>query len=384
MLILASLVYTGARYNWKIENIIEEIGKVINVKGTSANIEEVAAMDMTKIDLVPDKNKVNVPVPKGYVLSGASDENDVTKGAVIYEGTTAVTDANVAEEKLTRNQFVWVPVSAANVSRIYSEDAYGRKSGKDYTYGDSERKIVVWGKEPYVGLGSDCVEDQDYNVYGYTRNKIYEEMQKNYEETIESIKIYGGFYVGRYETGNLSQKKPVCVQYNEDISNQNWFTMYNKAQYLGGSAGVKSMMLYGSLWHEVIMWLIESKAKQYDEIALDSTNWGNYRNASFQYYNTYGATSTSLKGVRDETKLPTGAKAESDVGDWKRNCVNNIYDLAGNISEATQAGENYFDRYCRGGEYSEDGMYDQAGRGGLFAASNNYDTVGCRVHLIIL
>ena len=388
IIVIAILVCFGIKYNWKIANIVEEIGKVINISGTSAEIEEVAAMDMTKIDLVPDKNNVNVPMPKGYVLSGASDENDVTKGAVIYEGTTAVTDANVATEKTTRNQWVWVPVSAANVSRIYSEDAYGRKSGKLYEYSSSGRKASTEGGfEPGVSTFTDIENElylQQYNLYGYTRNKLYEEMQRNYEETIESIKTYGGFYIGRYETGNLSQRKPVCVQYNNDIADQTWYTMYNKAQYLGGSAGVKSMMIYGSLWDEVMMWLYESGAKSYAEIGDNSTDWGNYSNAIFSYYATSTSTSTSSKKSSTYQRLRTGAKAGASWDNWKRNCANNIYDLAGNVDELTQECDSgkLGKRGYRGGAYNVGGI-NEAGWRSHWSSTKSVDSIGCRVYFII-
>ena len=358
MLILAALIYVGIRQK---SGILEKIGKIV---GTKAEIEEVAAMDMTKVDLVPDKNKVNVPVPKGYVLSGASDENDVTKGAVIYEGTTAVTDSNVATAKTTRNQWVWVPVSATNVSRIYSEDSYGRKFGKLYEYssrGRTEGKTSSVEPGVLVSGGSADNEEnfQKYSVYGYTQSKLYDEMQKNYEETIESIKTYGGFYIGRYETGDLSKRKPVVKQYNEDIYGQTWYTMYSKAQYVGANASVKSMMIYGSLWDEVLMWLYESGAKSYYEIGENSEDWGNYYNADFYYYTTETATNTSHKasGFSNSKLLPTGARAILSSNNWKRNCANNIYDLAGNVYEFTQVYYVSIGRLLCGGMYDSQHGY---------------------------
>ena len=385
-IIIAILVFFRENYNWKIENIIEKIGKVINISGTRADIEEVVAMDMTKVDLVPDKNKVNVPVPKGYVLSGASDENDVTKGAVIYEGTAAVTDANVATERLTRNQWVWVPVPAANVSRIYSEDAYGRKSGKLYDYNSEGRTTNTDGAEPYVCLEKNDTEQsfQNYNLYGYTKSKLYEEMQKNYEETIESIKIYGGFYVGRYETGDLSQRKPVCMQYKEDLTLQNWYTMYSKAQYVGGSASVKSMMMYGSLFDEILMQLQEKGLKNWDEIGVDSTSWGNYYNAKYAYFGSADLKSPTWKEEGYFKVLPTGAKVGSDEDNWKRNLVYNIYDIAGNIWEWTQEGNNPSNRRTRAGSFAVNGDEYPVCFRGNYDPLNDVDFVGFRCFLIIL
>ena len=43
---------------------------------------------------------------------------------------------------------------------------------------------------------------------------------------IESIEKYGGFYIGRYETGDLTQEKAVVIKGNNDIANQNWYKMY--------------------------------------------------------------------------------------------------------------------------------------------------------------
>ena len=44
---------------------------------------------------------------------------------------------------------------------------------------------------------------------GMTPDKLYQELQQEFDDTIESIKRYGGFYIGRYETGNISTNEPV-------------------------------------------------------------------------------------------------------------------------------------------------------------------------------
>ena len=62
-------------------------------------------------------------------------------------------------------------------------------------------------------------------------------MQEEFDFTIESIRKYGGFYIGRYETGNLSSKTPVVQRMNTDISNQSWYTEYSKANNIYDMAG---------------------------------------------------------------------------------------------------------------------------------------------------
>ena len=49
--------------------------------------------DLTKVDIVYDTANVAVPVPKGYVASGADGEHTVNTRIVRYEGDTSVTKA---------------------------------------------------------------------------------------------------------------------------------------------------------------------------------------------------------------------------------------------------------------------------------------------------
>ena len=411
-IMIIAIVILAVTINEGIKNkigIFEKIGKLVETKG---KIEKVRTMDMNKVDLVPDKNNVNIPVPKGYVLSESEEENDVTKGAVIYEGTKrvvdTVTDANtqddVEQAKLTRNQWVWIPVK--DVSRIYREDEYGRKTGKLYDYGESSRTEKASNgsfTEPRIltdaTYGDVEKNFQQYNLYGYTRSKLYEEMQKNYEQTIESIETYGGFYLGRYEAGNLSKREPVEVQYNTDIGSQTWYTMYNKAQYLGANENVKSMMTYGSLWDEMLMWLIETDAKTYHEVGVDSKSWGNHHNSVFKYYATKDAEAKETLTEKVVTtdpdyvgkpeneqmggkRIPTGAITETNGG--KRNCANNLYDIAGNCWDWTQEGYSVSDRIGRGGCNFRPSTRSPAGSHGGITTAPLYPDISFRPHFNIV
>ena len=92
---------------------------------TSVQTVNTNEWDLTKVDIVYDTANVAVPVPKGYVASGADGEHTVNTGFVIYEGTGEVTNENAWNESCTRNQWVWVPVP--DISRIYETDSSGRK-----------------------------------------------------------------------------------------------------------------------------------------------------------------------------------------------------------------------------------------------------------------
>ena len=52
--------------------------------------------------------------------------------------------------------------------------------------------------------------------------KLQQQLQLEFNEMVESIDTYGGFYIGRYETGNLvatAGTEPVVVKGNSNISN---------------------------------------------------------------------------------------------------------------------------------------------------------------------
>lgn len=321
---------------------------------------DTAGWDTEKVDIVMDTENVPVPVPKGYVASGADGEHTVNTGFVIYEGSDPVTTENAWEQSKIRNQWVWVPVP--DPSRIYTRNSTnGKISSKVYTYSNSTAETNTartLGRSSAVEPGILSNYDNEryfarYNLQGMTREKLLEDLQVELEATIESIEKYGGFYIGRYETGNVgtSYKKPVVQRMNTNIHTVTWYKSYTDLKNLGVNYNVKSNLIWGSLWDETLQWLIDTGDKTYDQVAKDSQEWGNYSNVSFEYTTTSGGTST--KNANSSSRLPTGCT--------ERNKSNNIYDLAGNVLEWTMEGNGSDYRRYRGGNYYGTGSYWPAG-----------------------
>ena len=331
----------------------ENSGIAVQDGSVSTQAVDTSNWDLTKVDIVYDTANVAVPVPKGYVASGADGEHTVNDGFVIYEGDTAVTTDNAWSESCTRNQWVWVPVP--DISRIYETESSGKKKSKLYTYSSTGRtKSNNNNNEP--GILSDCDNEKYFTenkLQGMTRERFLHEIQEEFDFTIESIKKYGGFYIGRYETGNLSNKIPVVQRMNKDNKDQSWYTGYTRLQKLGVNGNVKGNMIFGCLWDETIQWLIDSGNKTYSDI-VTSASWGNYYDSTFEYKtNIKGSTST--KNANREKIISSGSTEYSKA--------NNIYDMAGNQREWTL--EVYaMGRALRGGFCMENGskygvsMYD--------------------------
>ena len=169
---------------------------------------------------------------------------------------------------------------------------------------------------------------------------------------IYSVEKYGGFYIGRYETGDLSKEQVVVQKGNTDIASQTWYAMYEKCKTLSdNNNNIETGMIWGNQFDRTLMWLMECNAensetgKSKEEVIDDSKSWGNYSNATFTYTNSSGSTTTKNSG--SSTRIPTGSTEYTKA--------NNIYDLAGNVRDWTMEAYGTLYRVYRGGSYNNTG-----------------------------
>ena len=177
-----------------------------------------------------DTTPITVPVPKGYIASKVTGETTVEGGFVIYEGEEEVNDTNKDTAQTTRNQFVWVPV--ANPSEMYGRDENCKKWGKLYDFDENGITPYNWteknGVMSITNATGNCEPDV---VSSDSSNSVtLTQLETEFNSMIASVEKYGGFYIGRYETGNLKEAEAVVVKNNSDINNQTWYTMYNKSK----------------------------------------------------------------------------------------------------------------------------------------------------------
>ena len=240
----------------------------------------------------------------------------------------------------------------------YEPGILNYKYGSTYGEIDGER---VFNKDTY-----------SKETQGYTKDMLYKELEIEYKNTMKSIEKYGGFYIGRYETGGLSQETPVVRRMNEDIGSQTWYTMYNRMKNISTNQNIQTSMIWGSLWDETLQWLIDTGEKTQAEISTDSISWGNYSNSTFQYYNNNGELVNTKSGSK---KIPTGSAEYTKA--------NNIYDLAGNVYDWTLEGCESRFRYCRGDGYDHTGGYCRASIRGYDYPYYSDSRYGFRAHFYI-
>lgn len=339
----------------------------------STKKEEIIEENKATTSTEKTNNKINDENTTEEMINIVDSEADTTNDT----GTTDSTELTLEEQQTKnifdlqkeRNQYVWVLID--DISKIYGVDNNGKLWGKLYNFSSSGRSNRDWTETN--GIMSitnatnyrepDILANYRYDTDGYSSmhnsglgqtryEMLAQELEQKYLEIIESIKKYGGFYIGRYETGGLSSTA-VINKMNTDIVSQNWYTMYKKCLALKGSNNnITTMMITGSLWDETLDWLVSSEATNsegtvltYQLVGNNSTTFGNYNNATFNYIakDAEIPTSTKTKETSNSVLIPTGSAEYTKT--------NNIYDMAGNVWEWTTEAYSTYGRVCRGGYY---------------------------------
>ena len=375
-------------------------GNIEEKETAEKELKEEASQEEQEKEKMNEEETLNNENAGIATMSGKENEGIAT----LAEGETPTT---VFELQTSRNQYVWVPVK--DVSRIYGVDSNGKLWGKLYS-GVSKTATARspqssdWSESNGIMNIKDKTGYREPDVVAYLRNTnmnyrfdkdselqnyrdgieqyqmLSQEMEESFYRMIESVKKYGGYYIGRYETGDLGEEKAVVKKMNEELGGYindtsiTWYVMYEKCKNLEGEKeNIETSMIWGSLWDETLQWLLESGAQIQDgeggtreitesDINSNSSDWGNYTDATFEYRTTSGGTSTKNEG--SGTRIPTGSAEYTKA--------NNIYDLAGNVYDWTLEADSTYYRVSRGGYYGYDGSNEQAGiRYSNYPAYNN-------------
>ena len=369
-----------------------------DLSNLSDMIDEATAEPTPKVDVntkAEDNSTINgkkgtsknPTIPKNYIPidtatstwgdgSSAPSQDSVNHGLVIRDEQN--------------NEWVWVPVDKETLATMYEESSdektlcgtTGETAVKTKLYSksitigtDSNKKTKsrttpgtsTYGsyREPDLVVGN---KGTSYDAASYgkkilgetgTKEQLAEVFVDEYEAMIESVSKYGGFYIGRYELSSEGVQKDKAT-----LTNTNWYDLYQKCKILNASNKVETRMIWGCQWDVTMNWLISSGEKTSDEVNKDSSSWGNYSN-------------TSVKADDGTTEIKASGKDQIlNTGKTTFTMANNIYDLAGNVSEWTQEANGTLNRVDRGGNYGSgsSGSYSPASVRGNTCPSNGYNT----------
>lgn len=389
---------TETTKNEEMDNVTESTQQNVTSSTTtstkSTKKEEIIEENKATTSTEEKTKDINVENPTEETVNTVEVKDDTTDDTSTTDSTSTKSTLeeqqikNIFDLQKERNQYVWVPID--DISKIYGVDNNGKLWGKLYDFSNSGRSNRNWTetngimsitnatgyasyREPDVlwNTGSNPNYRDPYDTDGYsymhrgglgqTRHEmLVQELEQKYLEIIESIKKYGGFYIGRYETGGLSWTATAVInKMNTDIGNEDWYTMYKKCLTLkGNNNNITTMMITGSLWDETVDWLVSSGATNsegtsltYQLVGSNSTKFGNYNNATFNYIakDAEMPTATETKETDKYVSIPTGSAEYTKT--------NNIYDMAGNVDEWTTEAHSTVYRVYRGGNYIYGGGY---------------------------
>jgi len=304
-----------------------------------------------------------------WVPTGAEITNyDLTKGLTIRDSNG--------------NEWVWIEVPKS-VTASATNDEYIEIALRNYA-NEVVTRPADYSDTNHAGTG---LTDSEYNA---KKSKM-----------LQSIKTYGGFYIGKYETGykennarSASGDTTQTAVIQQDAYPYNYVTCSqaeNLAEGLNPSGATTTSLMFGIQWDLTLRYLKEKGKLTDSQLTNWSSMWGNYmdnrdNDTKLEITSEFAKKSTaspynvfeSIKGTKSNiiALLTTGA---SDTASRL-----NVYDFAGNLSEFTL--EKYDGSYgpctVRGGSFISDPLNGSAAheRSYYTADETNYDT-GFRVSL---
>ncbi len=306
---------------------IEKYTKTAVTADSGKNSKTVTAKDSTT---------TTVEVPAGFYYGDDENVGKVSTGFVI-------TDSVDENGYSNGNEFVWIPITYTAASGSNAESIVVKNTSKpiatktsgetenlpnyqgalysDFLANSTPNLNYVQGTNNYREPAVISYDTGDYSSQGVTEAL----MQGDYNKMIQSIKTYGGFYVGRYEMGKGSNYSKIGVMpTSEDAGDENmWYGLYKKAKEYN-----KTSITAGMIW-----------GSQYDAMLNFALSNGN--DSSKITANTNGNHSGKL--------LKTGTWLGSNTTNPETDKINNIFDLEGNMFEWTKEAYGTYYRVNRGG-----------------------------------
>jgi len=377
--------YLKVTVNWIGDNnkLDSEWGYIVgeyfanNPTATSA-MSIVLSIDSYQVD--PDAQPVQETLP-----STSETQPFLPNGFKRVPGTNLSTGLVIKDQN--GNEYVWVEVpkiasiyttAGLNITQFTSDDANGAYA-----------KIETDLRNYVSSYGSRADAYTDFNIIGLGETNYNTFKQK----MLKTIYTYGGFYIGRYETGiegryrtsytSTDPAETPVIKANVYPYNYITCSQANTVAQKLAPTGYSTSLLFGLQW-DLVMKYLETKGLEHSMLKTDSTIWGNYAN------NAYSLTNKKAKYMKNTewlTTLPYEKDWDESIlitsGGNSSMCRQNIYDFAGNLSEWTY---NLYlkDSYYvggNGGDYLSDGNNTTASYYGTYNSREGFKEVGFRVTL---
>ena len=291
-----------------------------------------------------DKYGNPITIPAGFKVVNPDD--DVTKGIVIED-----VSANGEGSTTIGSQFVWIPVGdvITDINGSKTTITLGR-----YTFDDNGVATPVQTAKEYANETQLKTSSTSSYYYQELLNTTSSQnaKAKDIKEFISKATTSGGYYIGRYEAGDVTATDSARTG-TDNVSNPNnpitcksGVYPYNYVNQEDASSLSQGMYTSSNFESD----LINSYA--WDTAIVFIQTFSGDGNYSMQKgKNTEGSLQKCGKSILNASYVDDGDEAQ-DV-----RC--NIYDMAGNTYEWTTETYSYSSNPCvfRGGYYSGSGLF---------------------------
>jgi hypothetical protein len=305
---------------------------------------------------ISDGTGATIPVPTGFYYVGGT----VAGGAVISnspEDKDKYKGQKVVGTDLVGNQYVFIPctIDGANGTLQYKRT----DDGSWYIESDND---TLASKDELTLTDATCSDDDIVN--GITETVLKEIVaQINAEKT--SIEKYGGYYIGRYEVGIVSDAAVIKANVTP-YTGIKWSKAYEIATTnISGGSYVMSYLCSSYAWDTAINFIQNNGTLNY------ATSRDGF-NENWSDREVKDSAGNIIKASGNAIRLATGATTAKS----------NIFDMGGNVSEFTTELNPNTSKVVvvRGGYY-----YNNPPAGGRYDYCADFDNVviGLRATLFI-
>ena len=388
-----------AQEQTRVDELMGELGRVEEQQRQQEELEKSKNLPGTRVTEPTEYKEGNKTaiIPAGFTISKAEGETTIDGGLVIYlindktdEEIKNLTWTGTELENLkkTYDQFVWIPISHEQINNMFicqaktgsngncnitveNETAkctvhnstqmagrlYATSLGENY-YKKAYTEVYTANtglREPDVVTGNSTGDGTSYDgssaYLGYMSTatgdntsyastaKFKETLQNEYNEIVALIYNAGGYYVGRYETSNITTTKGTAINVvagtKSGITSIDWYNMYAQQKAYAANKGlgnkVKSSMMLGTC-HDQMLEFVNVAGK------YDVTKAGNVGHTSSKF-----TTKPYLTGGVGYNENYSGYETEP-----YKDLSKNIYDLEGNVYEWTTEAFREVNRVYRG------------------------------------